>query len=892
MSQTVIIPDKSNCIIRVGAGEKFPWPSQFPGFAKEKTGTRDIIFRPTANNIKYINQHWPDAEWIDGTSEHLDRFIEEQKEAAISSNNKQVILEDDGSYEYKTAPFDHQRQLFLLSRDREVFAYFMEQGCVDSETEYLSPEGWVKISEYSGGKVAQWHPEDSTAEFIEPIEYVKKPCNDMYHFKNKHGVNQMLSPEHKVPYYYRGKLKLTSAEEFAQMQINKIPGYNRRCLPAKFTMNGQDGINISDDNLRLQIALMADGSFPSHSPHTKFCTINIKKKRKIDRLNKLLAKCGKTRIYEKRSHHKNNHDFYKLKIKEDGFHTFTFYAPIRLKAFDNCFWKASTEQIKIICNEICHWDGTIKENGSMAFFSKNKSDCDFIQYCFSSIGKISRIFKGNGIWDLHIRTRGEHFYCRGNNISKVKSTDGHKYCFEVPSGFLIFRREGCVFPSGNTGKSKPIIDTAAYLYSQGKIQALIIIADNGVHSNWIEEEIPIHMPDWCPHKMWTYSSNMTKGREKDFEEVAANDNVLRIFAFNVEGFTSEKAKKKLENIIDIRNLKAMVVIDESESIKNATTKRSKYLTRACRDVEYKRILTGTPVTQGIEDLYSQCLWLGDQVLGYDSFWTFRGQFCTMGGYEMKKIVGYKNIDELVSLLDGYSFRVLKKECLDLPEKIYKRWPVELTPRQRTMYNDIKNKYWTELEGHGTIEADLAIVRLLRLQQITCGWFPNDDMVAIPGDNPKLEATRQYVSSVNTPALIWCRFKKDIKNITEELRRDHGKDVIASYFGETSTEDRTQHVKNFQAGHYKAMVCSSAASRGLTLTASSNSFYHSNGNKYGDRIQSEDRNHRIGTKNNVVYTDCVAKNTIDNQFIRAFKRKKNVSDMVTQDPESFFLEEAA
>ena len=571
MSQTVIIPDKSNCIIRIGARGKFPWPSQFPGFAKEKTGTRDIIFRPTANNIKYINQHWPDAEWIDGTVEHLDRFIEEQKEAAISSDNKQVILEDDGSYEYKTAPFDHQRQLFLLSRDREVFAYFMEQG---------------------------------------------------------------------------------------------------------------------------------------------------------------------------------------------------------------------------------------------------------------------------------------------------------------------------------TGKSKPIIDTAAYLYSQGKIQALIIIADNGVHSNWIEEEIPIHMPDWCPHKMWTYSSNMTKGREKDFEEVAANDNVLRIFAFNVEGFTSEKAKRKLENIIDIRNLKAMVVIDESESIKNATTKRSKYLTRACRNVEYKRILTGTPVTQGIEDLYSQCLWLGDQVLGYDSFWTFRGQFCTMGGYEMKKIVGYKNIDELVSLLDGYSFRVLKKECLDLPEKIYKRWPVELTPRQRTMYNDIKNKYWTELEGHGTIEADLAIVRLLRLQQITCGWFPNDDMVAIPGDNPKLEATRQYVSSVNTPALIWCRFKKDIKNITEELRRDHGKDVIASYFGETPTEDRTQHVKNFQAGHYKAMVCSSAASRGLTLTASSNSFYHSNGNKYGDRIQSEDRNHRIGTKNNVVYTDCVAKNTIDNQFIRAFKRKKNVSDMVTQDPESFFLEEAA
>lgn len=562
--------NEQNGLIHFEDEDQFVFPSAFPGFAKPRHGTRDIIFRPTDNNIKFINQCWPKARWEDGAQEFLDQFIQRQQEQILASQNKKVILEDDGSYEYKTNPFDHQRQLFLLSRDQPWFLFSMEQG---------------------------------------------------------------------------------------------------------------------------------------------------------------------------------------------------------------------------------------------------------------------------------------------------------------------------------TGKTKPALDTAAYLYSQGKIDILIVIAPNGVHTNWIEEEIPAHLPDWCPRSTWVYSSKHTEKRlNQEYEAMIVQDGTLRIAAFNVEGFTSEKAREKIENIIITRGLKAMVVIDESQFIKNPSAKRTKYLTKVCEDVPFKRALSGTPITKGIEDIYAQANWLSEDILGFDSFYTFRDHFCTMGGFEMKQIVGYKNTDELIRLLDPYCFRVTKSECLDLPAKIYKRWKIDLTPKQRQIYDELKNKYYTDLEGHGTIEAEIAIVRLLRLQQIACGWFPNDDMIRIPGDNPKLEAARTHVEIHEKPTLIWCRFTDDVKLIHEQLVKDHDKNSVAMYFSGTSDEDRTAQVKDFQAGNLKAMVCSRAAARGLTLTASDNSFYHSNDYDLEVRLQSEDRNHRIGTVGNVTYTDCVAKNTVEVPIINALRRKKNIADIINQDAKSFFLEE--
>lgn len=102
------------------------------------------------------------------------------------------------------------------------------------------------------------------------------------------------------------------------------------------------------------------------------------------------------------------------------------------------------------------------------------------------------------------------------------------------------------------------------------------------------------------------------------------------------------------------------------------------------------------------------------------------------GFEQRQIIAYKNLDELSRNVEGHSFRVLKKDCLDLPPKIYQRHFVEMSERQKKMYNTMKKGFIAELEGN-VIEAPEAITRLLRLQQILCGWFPTENERVQPID---------------------------------------------------------------------------------------------------------------------------------------------------------------
>lgn len=457
--------------------------------------------------------------------------------------------------------------------------------------------------------------------------------------------------------------------------------------------------------------------------------------------------------------------------------------------------------------------------------------------------------------------------------------------------FLLSRdkKKYCLFMEQGTGKTKVAIDRAAYKYALGEIEAVVIVAPNGVHLNWVEEEIPVHLPKWVKRKCFVYSSNMTKARKKEFEEVMAAKDCLKIFAFNVEGFTSKKAKELLERIL--RTYKVHGVLDESQKLKNPSAVRTRYLTKQFKPVEDKIIMTGTNVTKGVEDLYGQLTWLDPNVLGFDTWGSFQGHFCTKGGFKDRQIIGYKNIDELIKLLDPHSFRVLKKDCLDLPQKIYKRWVVELNPRQREIYDQLRKDYYTELEGVGGLTANIGVVRLLRLQQITCGWFPADDsdeLTPIPGDNPKLEAVRQHCFNTDGSILVWCKFKQDIKRLEEELKKDHGQDNVGTYYGETPNEIRSRNVKAFQSKQMKILIANRAAATGLTLTACENPIYHSNDFDLEIRLQSEDRCHRIGTQNSVVYTDVEAKGTTDRMIINSLRNKKLIADLVNQDPESVFL----
>jgi len=467
----------------------------------------------------------------------------------------------------------------------------------------------------------------------------------------------------------------------------------------------------------------------------------------------------------------------------------------------------------------------------------------------------------------------------------------HK-CFVISRDLEKF----AIFADQGTGKTKIIIDNAAYLWEQDKIDMMVVIAPNGVHRNWCDNEIPAHLPDRIPYKMAFQRPGKTKKQQKLIDSVISDlselNNELRIYAFNIESFMGTTGRELLTTILN--KFRVFLILDESDTIKNHNTMRTKFLIKTSTNVKYKRILTGTPITEGVENLFSQCKWLDPNILGYNTFTTFRNQYCTMGGYQGTQVTGYKNLDELIERIKGFSFRVLKSECLDLPEKIYKLWPVEMATEQKKLFKEMQKEWKTEYEGE-TLTEGMAISRIIRCQQISAGWWPHKDedtVKMIPlKSNPKLDALKQLLSLNRGSANIWTRFKADARLINATL----GEQCVP-YYGDISADARANNMDRFQNDpDIKWMVTSlQTGAAGLTLTAADFVIFYTNHHGLRFRIQAEDRHHRIDEVRNkdrksIIYYDMSMIGSLDLGIIRCLKEKKQISDYVMQDPPSMFLE---
>jgi SNF2 family DNA or RNA helicase len=202
-----------------------------------------------------------------------------------------------------------------------------------------------------------------------------------------------------------------------------------------------------------------------------------------------------------------------------------------------------------------------------------------------------------------------------------------------------------------------------------------------------------------------------------------------------------------------------------------------------------------------------------------------------------------------------------------------------------LYNQLKKSFTAELNEE-VLKAPEAITRLLRLQQIICGWFPSEtESKPIEDKNPRLEALKDILSDISSKVIIWARFRADISLIESMLG-----DLAVSYHGGISNDQRVSSVERFQNDPKVRYFIGQPQSGGigLTLTAADYAIYYSNSFDLETRLQSEDRCHRIGTKNNITYIDIEAPKTIDTKIIKALRDKKSLADIVTKDPISMFL----
>tara|TARA_R100000388_G_scaffold14151_2_gene11583 strand:+ start:208 stop:1122 length:915 start_codon:yes stop_codon:yes gene_type:complete len=287
------------------------------------------------------------------------------------------------------------------------------------------------------------------------------------------------------------------------------------------------------------------------------------------------------------------------------------------------------------------------------------------------------------------------------------------------------------------------------------------------------------------------------------------------------------------------------------------------------------------------DVYSQIDFLRSGALGFDNYYVFQGRYANlqvrnMGSTSFRQVIGFKNLDELNNKLDTFSFRVLKKDCLDLPEKLYVPRYVTLTSRQHELYEQIRKEALILFEDGKLASATQVVTQMLRLQQILSGYIKTDDGDQESFDTNRLSALLDICHENSGKLIIWSRFRYDMNNIHQALTKTFGDGCAAMFFGDTLDNERSLIVDKFQDPNSDLRFFignPSVGGRGLTLTAANTVVYYSNDFNLDTRIQSEDRCHRIGQKNSVTYIDLISENTIDERIVKSLVNKINLSAKV-------------
>lgn len=486
-----------------------------------------------------------------------------------------------------------------------------------------------------------------------------------------------------------------------------------------------------------------------------------------------------------------------------------------------------------------------------------------------------------------------------------------------------------LFLEQRTGKSKLTIDTAAYNYELGRIDGLLIVAPPGVHAQWIIDEIPLHLPvriPWVAH-IWR-TGKAPKQAERDIE-ILVNCNALAIMAINTQALITPAGKKAVLKFLKGR--KVLFAFDESDDIRTPSNKTTRTAIKLGEKAVMRRILAGVPAPEGPMDYYSQFAFLHRKILNLKNFLAFKlmfgeWEFRVRDGYKRvnpEEAIGqgrlrpgifmmakkdaqghkiYKNLDLLHQLTDRRISRVTQKEAFPhLPEKQYKRVYVDLDPEQIRLYNELSEDFEAELDGR-VLTARLLITRMIRFQQVICGylpmpakeleesdefnWFGDDldivrgpkEIVPIPGCNQRMEALDAVLTHRGGgPAIIWARFAPDIDLLMGTYAE------ATRYDGTVDHEERDEIKADFVRGKIPLLIGNQkAGGRGLSLKGAETVVYWSNYYGLLPRAQSEERPIHAELKRPVQYVDIVARNTMEERLVDSLQHKRNVFEELMGD----------
>jgi hypothetical protein len=437
--------------------------------------------------------------------------------------------------------------------------------------------------------------------------------------------------------------------------------------------------------------------------------------------------------------------------------------------------------------------------------------------------------------------------------------------------FALFMEQG-------TGKTWVVLHRAGELYANGRITGMIVVTKKGVHRQWILSEFPKHF------------SLPFSGHFSPFKAMPEFGTGLQVLSFNYDGLKTPKQLTIALEFAERHRGKLLVVCDESQEIKNDKSARHKAVEELKEFSSHRAITTGTPIAKDLTDEWAQLKWLNERIIGIKYLSTFRASYCIMGGFEMRAVVGSKNVDDFKARTDPHLFRATKEELGILPKQ-YGEWVFTLTKKQIEMMRELKNELMLMLESGAVVDINGAAQYLIKAQQIASGFIKDSEEGDVHrlmpvSENPRAQNMLEWVQAGDGKFIIWHKFIED-RAIIEEALRDAGISFV-TYTG--SDGQRAAAVDSFMdpEGAQGFIANPQSGGTGLNLQGLCNrNLYYTNDWRAIDRWQSEDRTHRIGTIGVVTYTDLIAKFSPDRRIMSNLRKKKSISDLILDDIQSIF-----
>lgn len=732
-----------------------------------------------------------------------------------------------------------------------------DMGCVDAATEYLSETGWVRMDQYVGGKVAQYIPEKGCVEFVDPDEYVKLPCPEMIRFKTTKGIDQLLSPDHRVLYVAStGTRQVRSAEDVEARHEKAAYGFKGRFITTFLPSAELPGMDISDANLRVQIAVQADGHFPNK---TNRVVMRLKRPRKIERLMRLLHEAGIPAKWKGEP--------------ATGFAVVTFQAPLRLKTYDERYWSCDYRQLQIVADECVHWDGSVRKAGADGFYSTHKCDADFIQYAYASTGRtastvLNKNSDGSELYAVHARPNDALLYLCGVDNDGVKtktvwrepSTDGFKYCFRVPSTFLLFRRNGCIFASGNTAKTLSSLWSADYLMHHRAVRKCIIACTKSTMDSVWRQEI---VSNFLARRKCVVLQGSRERRLKLLKED------VDFYIINHDGL------KVIEKDLAKRDDINLWIFDEAGEIRNSKSERHKVFARLVRPTDWMWLMTGTPCSKDPTDVWGLAKLLGSKKIP-KYFSAFRDQL-------MQQITQYKWVPRPGAYEMAYevltpSIRFKKSDCIDLPPVTFTTLMVEMSKEQKDAYERMRKELVAEVGGV-QITAAHAATKMQKLMQISLGMVYDqygDSFTLDAGD--RLNTCSQLISESSNNAIVFVPFTKALDMVASDLRAKGN--TVEVVDGRTSNTERKRIFDEFQNHPDQRVIVAhpKTAAHGLNLTRADLTIWYGPIMDLGVFEQANNRMDRPGQTNPMTVA-CIASNPLELELYSALKNKQIMQNTI-------------